>query len=572
MATEQTVHQASQESQLFDPPADFAARAHIGSMEQYRELHRRSLDEPEAFWREMTDQFVWFKPWTQLREGDPPFVGWFVDGETNITVNCLDRHVAAGRGDKVAFYWEGEPGDERVLTYADLLRDVQQFANALKSLGLQSGDRVVLYMPMVPELPVAMLACARIGVVHSVVFGGFSSDAVRDRIIDAGASAVITADGGWRRGRVIPLKANVDAALADGACPSVKDVVVVKRCENEVAWHEGRDRWWHEVTAGQSEVCEPAHLSAEHPLYILYTSGTTGRPKGVVHATAGYMVYTALTSKWVFDLRDDDIYWCTADIGWVTGHSYIVYGILANGVTGVMYEGAPNAPKEDRFWQIVEKYKVSVLYTAPTAIRTFVRWGDQYPQAHDLTSPASARHGGRADQPGRLALVSQGDRRRALPHRRHLVADRNRRNPDNPAAGRDHAETGLGHAAFRGRGARGGQRGRDSRAGRSARPAGDQTPLAVDDSWNLQRGLGPAGPPRGARRPRAFHRAVLGKVSGLVPDRRRGGARRRRLLLDHRAGGRHAQRGRTSHRHGRGRERARQPCGGGGIGRGGRAG
>ena len=386
MATEQTVHQASQESQLFDPPADFAARAHIGSMEQYRELHRRSLDEPEAFWREITDQFVWFKPWTQLREGEPPFVGWFVDGETNITVNCLDRHVAAGRGDKVAFYWEGEPGDERVLTYADLLRDVQRFANALKSLGLQSGDRVVLYMPMVPELPVAMLACARIGVVHSVVFGGFSSDAVRDRIIDAGASAVITADGGWRRGRVIPLKANVDAALADGACPSVKDVVVVKRCENEVAWHEGRDRWWHEVTAGQSEVCEPAHLSAEHPLYILYTSGTTGRPKGVVHATAGYMVFTALTSKWVFDLRDDDIYWCTADIGWVTGHSYIVYGILANGVTGVMYEGAPNAPKEDRFWQIVEKYKVSVLYTAPTAIRTFVRWGDQYPEAHDLTS------------------------------------------------------------------------------------------------------------------------------------------------------------------------------------------
>ena len=386
MAAEQDTHQASESAQLFEPPPEFAAKAHIGSLAQYRELHRRSLEEPEAFWRELSDQFVWFKPWTQLSKWNPPYVQWFVDGETNISVNCLDRHVEAGRGDKVAYYWEGEPGDSRTVTYADLLRDVQRFANALRSLDLASGDRVVLYMPMVPELPVAMLACARLGIVHSVVFGGFSSDAIRDRILDAGAVAVITADGGWRRGRVIPLKANVDAALADDACPSVQNVVVLRRCANDIAWVDGRDIWWHDVIDGQPEQCEPAHLPAEHPLYILYTSGTTGRPKGVVHSTAGYMVHTAVTAKWIFDLRDDDIYWCTADIGWVTGHSYIVYGILANGVSSVMYEGAPDHPRQDRFWEIVENYNVTILYTAPTAIRTFVRWGDHLPEAHDLTS------------------------------------------------------------------------------------------------------------------------------------------------------------------------------------------
>ena len=386
MAAEQDTHQASQETELFAPPADFAAAAHVPSFEAYQELHRRSLEDPEGFWREITDGFTWFKPWTQLQEGEPPFVKWFVDGETNISVNCLDRHVEAGRGDKVAYYWEGEPGDTRVVTYADLLADVQRFANALKAQGLKAGDRVVLYMPMVPELPVAMLACARLGVVHSVVFGGFSADAIRDRVNDAGARMIITADGGWRRGRVIPLKGNVDAALADDACPSVEGVIVLKRCENEIGWVDGRDVWWGDVVEGQSDVCPPAHLPAEHPLYILYTSGTTGKPKGVVHAQAGYMVYTALTSKLIFDLRDDDIYWCTADIGWVTGHSYIVYGILANGISGVMYEGAPNHPAEDRFWEIVEKYRVTVFYTAPTAIRTFVRWGDHHPQGHDLSS------------------------------------------------------------------------------------------------------------------------------------------------------------------------------------------
>ena len=386
MTTDQISHQSSEASQLFEPPADFAALAHVGSMEQYRELYRRSLEEPAAFWREITDGFEWMKPWTELLEWEPPFAKWFVDGTTNISVNCLDRHVAAGRGDRVAFYWEGEPGDTRVITYADLLRDVQRFANALRALGLERGDRVLLYMPMVPELPVAMLACARLGLVHSVVFGGFSADAIRDRVNDAGASLVITADGGWRRGRVIPLKGNVDAALADDSCPSVGNVVVLRRCENDIAWVEGRDVWWDDAVAGQSDECPAEELPAEHPLYILYTSGTTGKPKGVVHTTAGYMVYTATTAKLIFDLRDDDIYWCTADIGWVTGHSYIVYGILGNGATSVIYEGAPNAPKEDRFWAIVEKYGVTVLYTAPTAIRTFVRWGEEHPDAHDLTS------------------------------------------------------------------------------------------------------------------------------------------------------------------------------------------
>ena len=370
----------------FEPPDEFARNAHIGSFEQYRELHRRSLEEPESFWREISDQFLWTKPWTKLREWNLPFTRWFVDGELNITVNCLDRHVENGLGDKVAFHWEGEPGDMRTVSFGDLLDDVCRFANGLKSLGLERGDRVVIYMPMIPELPVAMLACARLGLVHSVIFGGFSSDAIRDRVQDASARAIVTADGGWRRGKVIPLKRNVDGALADGECESVENVVVYERCGNEIEMADGRDIWWDNLIEGQSADCEPESVAAEHPLYILYTSGTTGKPKGVVHAQGGYLIQTAVTSKWVFDLKPDDIYWCSADIGWVTGHSYIVYGILANATTGVMYEGAPDHPAPDRFWEIVDKYNVTIFYTAPTAIRAFIKWGDEWPEKHDLSS------------------------------------------------------------------------------------------------------------------------------------------------------------------------------------------
>ena len=485
MTTDQIAHHSSEASQLFEPPAAFAARARIGSMEQYRELYRRSLDEPEAFWREITDGFEWMKPWTTLLEWEPPFAKWFVDGTTNISVNCLDRHVAAGRGDRVAYYWEGEPGDTRVITYAELLRDVQRFANALRGLGLERGERVLLYMPMVPELPVAMLACARLGLVHSVVFGGFSADAIRDRVNDAGASLVVTADGGWRRGRVIPLKANVDAALADGACPSVANVIVLRRCANDIAWVDGRDVWWDDAIAGQSDECPAEELPAEHPLYILYTSGTTGKPKGVVHTTAGYMVYTAATAKLIFDLRDDDIYWCTADIGWVTGHSYIVYGILGNGATSVIYEGAPNAPKEDRFWAIVEKYAVTVLYTAPTAIQDVRALGRRAPQRARPHQPAAARDRRRADQPRCVALVSPGHRRRALPHRGYLVADGDRRHPHHAAAGRHSAKAWLGHTPVSRHRAGNRRRAGGIPARRHSRPLGAESPLAGNAARHL---------------------------------------------------------------------------------------
>ena len=377
---------AQLEVKTFEPSDEFANAAHIGEFDQYKELHRRSLEEPEAFWREVSDEFVWSKPWTKLVEWDLPFCKWFVDGELNITVNCLDRHVDNGLGDKVAFHWEGEPGDTRTVTFKDLLDDVCRFANGLKSLGLERGDRVILYMPMIVELPVAMLACARLGLVHSVIFGGFSADAIKDRVQDASARAIVTANGGWRRGKVVRLKDNVDGALADGECPTVEKVIVFKRCNNDIEFVEGRDVWWDDLLDGQPSTCEPVPVPAEHPLYILYTSGTTGKPKGVVHAQGGYLIYTALTSKWIFDLKPDDIFWCTADIGWVTGHSYIVYGILANAATGVMYEGAPDHPAPDRFWDIVEKYKVTVFYTAPTAIRAFIKWGDEWPAKHDLSS------------------------------------------------------------------------------------------------------------------------------------------------------------------------------------------
>jgi acetyl-CoA synthetase len=372
------------ETRVFPPPPEFQRRAHIKSLDEYRALYRRSVEDPEGFWAEQAGQLTWSRKWDRVLEWNAPHAKWFINGALNLSENCLDRHVAAGKKDKQALVWEGEPGDTRTLTYGELLAEVCRFANVLKGLGVKPGDRVGIYMPLIPEAAVAMLACARIGAPHNVVFGGFSAEAVRDRMKDAEASVVITADGGFRRGAIVPLKANTDKAL-EGA-PSVKHVVVVKRTKQDVPMMAGRDLWWHEVMSTASAECAPTPLDSEHPLFILYTSGTTGKPKGVVHTTGGYLVQTTLTTKYVFDVQDDDVYWCTADIGWVTGHSYVVYGPLACGATSVMYEGAPNHPEPDRFWSLVERHKVSIFYTAPTAIRAFVRWGDQWPKKHDLSS------------------------------------------------------------------------------------------------------------------------------------------------------------------------------------------
>jgi acetyl-CoA synthetase len=372
------------EERTFAPPEEFSSRARCKDLNEYRALYEESVNDPQTFWTRVAKELHWFKEWDTVLEWDPPHSKWFVGGTTNISYNCLDRHLDGPRADKLAFIWEGEPGDTRTFTYRELHLEVCKFANVLLELGIETGDPVCIYMPMVPELPVAMLACARIGAPHSIVFGGFSANALVDRITDAQAKAVITADGGWRRGSVVPLKAAVDEALE--RCPSVKKVIVLNRTDTAVTMKPDRDHWWHHLIAGASADCPAKPLDSEHILYILYTSGTTGKPKGIVHTTGGYMVGTYLTSQFVFDLRDDDIYWCTADIGWVTGHSYIVYGILANGATGVMYEGAPNHPGPDRLWELVERHKVTVFYTAPTAIRAFIKWGDEHPAKHDLSS------------------------------------------------------------------------------------------------------------------------------------------------------------------------------------------
>ncbi len=386
--SDKNIESLLKEDRRFEPPAEFAAASHIKSRADYDALCKRIEGDREGFWAETARQLHWFKTWDQVLDwSNPPFARWFVGGTTNISYNCLDRHLAGERAAKPAIVWEGEPGDKRVLSYEELHQQVCAFAAALLRLGVEKGDRVAIYMPMVPELPVAMLACARIGATHSIIFAGFSAEALRDRINDAEAKLVVTADGGWRRGKPLALKAIVDDAVKD--CPSVEHCVVVRRIGEElaVAWDDSRDMWWHDAVAAVDDAqAEVAELDAEHPLFILYTSGTTGKPKGVVHSTGGYMTQAYITAKWVFDLRDDDIYWCTADVGWVTGHSYIVYGPLMNGATVVMYEGTPNTPDFDRFWKIVEDYKVTVLYTAPTAIRTFMKWGDQHPGKHDLSS------------------------------------------------------------------------------------------------------------------------------------------------------------------------------------------
>jgi acetyl-CoA synthetase len=373
-----------QEDRRFSPSAEFRGAAHLGSTEEYQRLYRESLDDPETFWGRAAGQLHWFKRWDSVCEWDEPFVRWFSGGLTNLSYNCLDQQISQGLGNKVAFFWEGEPGDRRVLTYNAMLHEVSKLANALKALGVGKGDPVAIYLPMIPEAVIAMLACARIGAPHSVVFGGYSASALADRILDVKAKTVITADGGYRRGSVLPLKPAVDEALE--RCPQVDNVIVVQRGDNPVAWSEGRDHWYHELLAGASAVCPAEPMEAEDPLFILYTSGSTGKPKGVLHTTGGYQTFTQLTTKYVFDLKPNDVFWCTADIGWVTGHAYTVYGPMLFGATQVIYEGVPNQPTPGRFWEIIERYGVTIFYTAPTAIRAFMKLGEEYPAASDLSS------------------------------------------------------------------------------------------------------------------------------------------------------------------------------------------
>ncbi|HRX83562.1 MAG TPA: acetate--CoA ligase [Phycisphaerae bacterium] len=384
MSTNQGIESVLQENRSFPPPAEFAAQAHLRDLAEYEAMYKRSIDDPAGFWGEVAQDFHWFKPHEKVVEWSAPDAKWFVGAQTNVCYNCLDLQIERGRGNHPAIVWEGEPGESRTLTFTELRDEVCRFANVLKSLGVKKGDRVTLYMPMVPELAIAMLACARIGAPHSIIFGGFSATAISDRVEDADSKIVITADGGWRRGTVVPLKKNVDEAADLSGL--IEKMVVVKRTGNDVAMQSGRDVWWHELMAKASTECPAEPCDSEDLLFILYTSGTTGKPKGIMHTTAGYMVYTALTSKYVFDLHPDDVYWCTADIGWITGHSYVVYGILQNGVTSLMYEGAPNHPDWDRFWRMVERHKVTKFYTAPTAIRAFMKQGRKFPDQCDLSS------------------------------------------------------------------------------------------------------------------------------------------------------------------------------------------
>ncbi|MFZ0273563.1 MAG: acetate--CoA ligase [Acidobacteriaceae bacterium] len=388
MASESTINPNLEtilrEHRVFPPPEEFAKQAHIKSLAEYQKMYQRSVTDPEGFWADAARELHWFRPWTKVLDWNLPWAKWFVGGRINLCYNCVDRHVMNGLADKTAILWEGEPGEVRKLTFGELHAEVQKFANVLKGLGIKKGDRIAVYMGMTPELAIAVLACARIGAVHSVIFGGFAANAIVDRVNDSQCVAILTQDTSYRRGNEVKLKATVDEAV--GQCPTVKNVVVYRRSGSPVNLQAGRDHWWHELVAKADAECPAEELDSEDPLYILYTSGTTGKPKGLVHTTGGYAVQTYLTSKYIFDLREDDVYWCTADIGWVTGHSYVVYGILQNGATTVMYEGAPNHPGPDRFWKIIDDHKVTVFYTAPTAIRAFIKWGDEYPARHDLNT------------------------------------------------------------------------------------------------------------------------------------------------------------------------------------------
>jgi len=385
--SQDTIESILQEKRLFQPPAEFSQKAHIKSLEEYQALYDKAKADPQAFWAELaTQELDWFQKWDAVLDWQPPFAKWFVNGKINISYNCLDRHLTTWRKNKAALIWEGEPGDSRTLTYAQLHREVCQMANVIKDLGVQKGDRVGIYMPMIPEAAITMLACARIGAVHSVVFGGFSAEALRDRLNDGQAKLVITADGGFRKDTAVGLKAQVDKALANDAAPTVTNVLVVQRTKQQIHMESGRDHWWHDLQKGASANCPAEPMDSEDLLFILYTSGSTGKPKGVVHTTGGYNLYTHMTTKWIFDLQDTDVYWCTADVGWITGHSYIVYGPLSNGATTLMYEGAPRPSNPGCFWDVIEKYGVTIFYTAPTAIRTFMKMGEHLPNARDLSS------------------------------------------------------------------------------------------------------------------------------------------------------------------------------------------
>ncbi len=518
----------SSEDRTFPPPAAFAAAANAQAS-----VYDEATADWLGFWeKQAKERITWFnEPTVVLDDSQAPFFKWFSDGTLNVSYNCLDRHLDT-IGDKVAYHWIGEPGDTRTFTYRELYEEVTRFANALSELGVERGDRVAIYLGMIPELPIAMLACARIGAPHSVVFGGFSADALASRINDAEAKVVITQDGAWRRGEVVPLKANADVALV--RCPTIEHSIVVRRARNDVSMTEGRDLWYDEIIKGQPTEFEPAVMHAEDMLYILYTSGTTGKPKGIVHTQGGYLTGVTTTHDYVFDLKPDDVYWCAADIGWVTGHSYIVYGPLANGATGVMYEGAPNFPDNDRLWQIIEEYRVTIFYTAPTAIRAFMKWGDHYPAAHDLSSLRLLGTVGEPINPEAWMWYQEHIGGRTLPDRRHLVADRNRGDHDcSPARGRRH-QTGISDLALPGHRSRRHRRRGQLGSARWRWVPRAQTPVAVDVADDL-RGPGP------------LRADLLVQNAGRLLRRRRMQAGRRRLLLAPRTGRRRDADRRTQH-------------------------